>query len=122
MCRTKGPVPTERACTDCHVVYACTLEHFCKNPTCVGGLSPQCRGCTRIRKRESQLRGRARVLAVRRRQERRPLREGEICPACHGLSHRVIEGQCWRCGLDYAPEPPVDVRDYLYQHPERVTA
>jgi hypothetical protein len=32
---------------------------------------------------------------------------------------RPVGPRCWACQLDYAPEPALDIRDYLYRAPDR---
>lgn len=34
---------------------------------------------------------------------------GGCCALCGGLSHRVVGEHCRKCGLAYAPEPPIHV-------------
>jgi hypothetical protein len=117
----RKPVPSERTCRECGEMHPLTEEFFPRAPSCVGGLDPLCRPCRRIAKRMSRERSPAVVAANRRARRRmlRPLRENEICPECNNLTHRVDGVACWRCDLPFAPEPPLDLRDYLFRTPDR---
>lgn len=42
-----------RWCPSCKDTMPLTAENFYPSPTCVGGFTPKCRGCTNIAKRES---------------------------------------------------------------------
>lgn len=37
------------------------------------------------------------------------------CRACEGMPHRRDQPRCWRCKEPYEPEPPLDVRDFMYK-------
>lgn len=117
MARPRLPIPTERECADCCKSFPFTTEHFNRSTTCLGGLAPVCKLCNRLRKRVAY-NSSAPAMRARRRNQR-PLRENEICPECCDLPHRVEGPKCWRCGEEYAPLPPLDVRDYLYRSPDR---
>jgi hypothetical protein len=100
-----NPLPEAfRECRSCHDVLPCTLEHFGKHLTCRGGLNTQCITCVRAGKRLSR-----KYLEALREKAPPPLKPGQRCPKCEGLTHRRPLTGCPRCHLAYEAEPPVEL-------------
>jgi hypothetical protein len=104
-----------RECKACKIVKPLDLRHFYERESKNLAYQHTCRDCRNIRKLESQARRKAHPTARRG----RPMKCGKLCPECGALPHRVQGPRCWGCQLDYAPEPALDIRDYLYRAPDR---
>lgn len=77
-----------------------------------------CKACHSTAMQAAKVERRRRRAEARAAAEAAPLQEpgppptvGAYCPACYGMSWRVRGPRC-RCGLDYAPEPPVELTAY----------
>jgi hypothetical protein len=99
MSSANPPPETHRECSSCHLTFELTLANFAKHKTCRGGFNRQCKSCIRAGKRQS-----AKHLRAIRASAPAPLRMGQECPDCCGMSHRRPETGCARCGGAYAPE------------------
>jgi hypothetical protein len=104
-----------RECIGCKLVKPLDLAHWYHRDGRQMSYTNKCRDCTNTRKLESQARRRHHPEARRG----RPPKMGNNCGECCGLPHRVVGPRCWACQLDYAPEPALDIRDYMFRTPDR---
>jgi len=110
--RPKSPPETHR---DCHgETLELTDANFYRCPRGRNGWAKRCKGCMRIASRET-----SKLYRVNRTKSPPPLKDGAICDECFDLAHRRPWTGCARCGGSYAPESPIDIRDYLFRDYQR---
>lgn len=90
---------------NCKKIHPLTKEFFQRVRTCRNGWSNRCRDCMREQKNKWSREKRRQEAKRRARLAPPPLRQGQLCPACAGMAHRVTGDNCRRCGLAYMGEP-----------------
>lgn len=107
--RAPRPPELERTCLGCKGLFPLEVEHFARHASCRGGFSARCRDCVSLGKKATRLEVTAAEAEARRRELRGPLRPGQRCDECAGLSHRRPRAGCTRCKGAYAPLEPLEL-------------
>jgi len=107
----KAPAPETKECRGCGRTFPLAPFYFARHASCLHGFHARCRECVLLGKREgygrtSEQQAELRWQAYR---ARAPLRPGQRCDECCGMSHRRPPEGCPRCSAPYAPLPPVEL-------------
>jgi len=102
MSRSKSPPETQRECRGCKIVKPLDLRYYQHHRTGRNGWQPRCRLCMTEFKREW------RKTHPRKAKELPPLKPGERCLECEGMTHRRPPNGCPRCKLAYVPEAKIE--------------
>ncbi len=109
--KRRAPLPDKKQCRGCGRTFPLAPYYFARHATCLYGFHARCRECVLLgRKGERHASAEERAeLSWPAYRARAPLRPGQRCDECCGMSHRRPADGCPRCSLPYEPLPPLEL-------------
>jgi hypothetical protein len=108
---SRNAPPSKKECRGCKRTFPLAPFYFARHPTCLYGYHSRCRECVLLGRGNEYGRSaeEREELRARKWRARAPLKPGQRCDECCGMSHRRPQAGCPRCSLPYEPLPPLEL-------------